>query len=64
MILGPFLGSAVIRGSAATYEALGEVKSVPTPGIFLAAAIVLLLVIVPVTALRRQDGAQAGTAEK
>ena len=56
MIIGPFIGSAVIKGSAQTYVELGEVKSVPTPGIFLAAAVVLLFVLIPVLALRRRAG--------
>ena len=43
MILGPWLGAAVIRGSDSTYIELGQVKTVPTPGIYLAAAAVLLM---------------------
>ena len=43
MILGPAIGAAVIRGSDSTYVDLGVVKTVPTPSIFLAAAVVLLL---------------------
>ena len=54
MIIGPFIGSAVIRNSGRTYVELGEVKSVPTPGIFLAAAVVLLLVLPPVLALKKR----------
>ena len=45
MILGPAIGAAVIRGSDSTYVDLGVVKTVPTPSIFLAAAIVLLLIL-------------------
>ena len=41
MILGPALGAAVIRNSDSTYVELGVVKTVPTPGIFLAAMTVL-----------------------
>ncbi len=55
MLLGPQLGAAVIRGSDATYVELGQVKSVPTPGIFLAAAIVLLTSLAPALLLRRRD---------
>lgn len=47
MIIGPFIGSTVIASSALTYEDLGVVKQVPTPGIFLAAAIVLVLCALP-----------------
>ena len=54
MVIGPYIGAAVIRNSGATYEDLGVVKSVPTPGIFLAAAVVLALVTVPVLALRKK----------
>ena len=51
MIVGPFIGSAVIRKSGAVYEELGVVKSVPTPGIFLAAAVCVLLLVLPVMRL-------------
>lgn len=57
MLIGPQIGAAVIRGSDSTYIELGQVKSVPTPAIFLAAAIVLLASIVPVLYLRRRDAA-------
>lgn len=56
MILGPALGAAVIRNSDSTYVELGVVKTVPTPGIFLAAAVVLLLLVPFVLALRKQEG--------
>lgn len=55
MIFGPWLGAAVIRGSNSTYTELGVVKSVPTPAIFLAAACVLLLILLPVTALKKRQ---------
>ena len=55
MVIGPALGAAVIRGSAGTYVELGQVKSVPTPGIYLAAAAVLLLTAVPVVLLRKRE---------
>ena len=58
MILGPALGAAVIRGSESTYVELGQVKTVPTPGIFLAAAGVLILLIPFVFALKRQEEKQ------
>ena len=56
MILGPALGATVIRNSDSTYIELGVVKTVPTPGIFLAAAVVLLLLVPFVLALRKQEG--------
>ncbi|MEG0833473.1 MAG: MFS transporter [Oscillospiraceae bacterium] len=55
MIVGPFIGSAVIKGSSSTYEELGAVKNVPTPYIFLASAVVLMLVAVPIIKLRRGE---------
>ena len=54
MIVGPFIGSAVIRHSGAVYEDLGVVKNVPTPAIFLAAAVCVLLLVLPVAALFRR----------
>lgn len=55
MIIGPNIGAAVIRGSGSTYEDLGVVKSVPTPGIYLAAAIILVFCLIPVFVLRRRE---------
>ena len=55
MIIGPAIGAAVIRGSDSTYVELGVVKTVPTPGIFLAAAVVLLLIIPFVAALKKRS---------
>ena len=54
MIIGPSIGAAVIRSSTSTYVELGQIKSVPTPGIYLAAAAVLLLVALPVLLLRKR----------
>lgn len=53
MIIGPNIGALVIMNSSSTYVELGQVKSVPTPGIFLAAAAVLLLTAVPVHFLKK-----------
>ncbi|WEG09563.1 MFS transporter [Microbacterium horticulturae] len=53
MVAGPFIGSAVIIGADETYVDLGVVKQVPTPWIFIAAAIVAVFVVVPVLALRK-----------
>ncbi|MBQ7895133.1 MAG: MFS transporter [Oscillospiraceae bacterium] len=55
MIIGPSIGAAVIKGSNSTYIELGQVKTVPTPSIYLAAAVVLLLVAVPVLMLRKKE---------
>ncbi|MEG1383786.1 MAG: hypothetical protein RSD08_00645 [Oscillospiraceae bacterium] len=45
----------MIKNSGETYEELGVVKSVPTPMIFLASALVLLLVIVPILILKNKE---------
>ena len=55
MIIGPAIGAALIRSNPMTYEDLGQTKNVPTPGIFLGAAAVLLLVAIPVFILRRKE---------
>ena len=55
MIIGPFIGSAVIKNSPLTYMEMGQLKSVPTPGIFLAAAVTLLFVIIPFVALKKRE---------
>ena len=54
MVTGPAIGAAVIKNGASTYVELGQVKTVPTPGIYLAAAAVLLLTFVPILVLRRK----------
>lgn len=53
MVLGPFVGASVIVGANETYEDLGVIKQVPTPWIFVAAAVVAALTIVPMLILRR-----------
>ncbi len=55
MVIGPAIGAALIRSNPMTYEDLGQVKTVPTPGIFLGAAAVLLLVAIPVSILKRRE---------
>jgi len=55
MIIGPWIGAAVIKNSGSTYVDLGTVKNVPTPAIFLASAIVLVLIAVPLIALKRRE---------
>ncbi len=48
MIIGPAIGSAVIKGSGMTYiNQYNQVSDVPTPVIFLTAAIAALVVLVP-----------------
>lgn len=55
MIIGPAIGAAVIKGGESTYVELGQIKTVPTPGIYLAAALVLLLALVPVLVLKKKS---------
>lgn len=55
MVIGPAIGAAVIKGSDSTYIELGQVKTVPTPGIYLAAAAVLLLVFIPIFLLKKEE---------
>ncbi|WP_262849676.1 MFS transporter [Mumia quercus] len=52
MVVGPFLGAAVIAGADETFTELGVVKQVPTPWIFVAAAVVVLLLVLPARRLR------------
>ena len=55
MVTGPYIGVAVIKNTGMTYEDLGTVKQVPTAEIFLAAAVVLLLLVGPVALLKRRE---------
>ena len=55
MVLGPFIGAAVITGADETYVDLGVVRQVPTPWIFPAAAAVVVLIVLPVALLRRRE---------
>jgi len=55
MITGPAIGAAVIRGSGSTYVELGQIKSVPTPDIYIAAAVILLMVYLPVLILKKRE---------
>lgn len=42
MIIGPMIGNNVIKNSGRTYTELGVIKDVPTPMIFLSAALILI----------------------
>lgn len=55
MLIGPYIGAAVIKNSASTYVDLGVVKSVPTPAVFLASAAALLFVLIPILMLKRRE---------
>lgn len=63
MVIGPFLGAAVIAGADETYVDLGVVKQVPTPWIFPAAAVVVTLIVVPIALLRRLGAVPASTSQ-
>lgn len=54
MIVGPFVGAAVITGSDERYVDLGVERLVLTPAIFVAAAAVLVVALIPAALLRRR----------
>ena len=54
MIVGPFIGAALIHSTSGVYEEMGQVKGIPTPMIFAVAAAVLLVTFVPMVFLRRE----------
>ncbi len=57
MIIGPYIGSAVIKNNPMTYtDDMNQVNTVPTPYIFLAAAVALLPIIIPVIILKVKSG--------
>lgn len=56
MVIGPFIGSALIKQSGDVYEELGVVKQLPTAAIFLGGAAVLLVSFLPWLWLRRRAG--------
>lgn len=55
MIVGPFIGSSVIRSANEFYMDLGVLKPVPTPTIFLVSALISLLVAVPLLLVFRKE---------
>ena len=55
MIIGPAIGAALIRSNPMTYEELGQIKTVPTPSIYLGAAAVLLLTAIPILILKKRE---------
>ena len=55
MIIGPFIGARVITNSGLTYEDLGVIKQVPTPAIFIASAVVVILTLIPVWFAIKQE---------
>lgn len=47
MVIGPFIGAKVISNSNVFYIDLGVSKPIPTPGIFIASAISVLFILIP-----------------
>ena len=64
MVIGPAIGAAVIHGADRYYEDLGQLKQVPTAGIFTAAAVVAVVTVIPILALRRADAAAARSSSE
>ena len=56
MVVGPYIGAAVIANNSETYIELGVEKKIPTPNIFLAAAVVGLFAIIPAIVLLKKTG--------
>ena len=56
MIIGPFIGASVIKNSPSTYtDAFGVIQSTPTPEIFLAGSIVVLIAFLPIWLILRME---------
>ena len=60
MIVGPFIGANVITNSGLFYDDLGVMKPVPTPGIFLTSALVVVLAMIPIWFAIRQEKRASG----
>ncbi|HPJ86429.1 MAG TPA: MFS transporter, partial [Bacillota bacterium] len=60
MVVGPFIGAAVIQNSGEFYNDLGTIKPVPTPGIFLGAAIVVIFIAIPLYFAFRKEKRTSG----
>lgn len=57
MIIGPFIGSTIIRQSKGTFfDEFGVLQYIPNPGIFLGASIVSLLIFFPIYYLNKTGG--------
>lgn len=62
MVIGPAIGSLVSRGSAQEYTELGVTRQAPTPMIFLAALVVMLLVFPLLRLLYKKEKAHDSAA--
>ncbi|MBU1145380.1 MAG: hypothetical protein KJ971_05955 [Firmicutes bacterium] len=58
MVIGPFIGARVIYNAQLSYLDLGVLKPVPTPNIFIASAIVVLFVMIPLLIVFKKEAAQ------
>lgn len=58
MVIGPYIGALAIKGSNLTYIEYGIEKTVPTPLIFILAAVVLVFSLIPVFILKRREERQ------
>lgn len=57
MVIGPFIGSTVIKASQTTYtDEFGVMQSVPIPEIYLAGALVGLLALIPIYWILKRMG--------
>ncbi len=63
MVAGPYIGAAVIANNNATYMDMGVEKKIPTPNIFLAAAVVGAFAIIPAIALLKKTAKAAKEAQ-
>lgn len=55
MVAGPNIGSMVIKGSQSTYVELGVEKTMPTPTLFIVAAFIALISLIPVIYLKKKE---------
>ena len=61
MVAGPFIGARIIRSGPAYLDEFGAAQIIPNAGIFLGAALVALLMFVPMAVVvRRMKAEQAG----
>lgn len=56
MIIGPFIGSAIIKNGNLNYiDEFGELVYIPTPYMFLAGAIIALLTLIPIIVIMKTN---------
>ena len=55
MLIGPFVGSAIIKNGTTFLDEFGQVQYIPHEGIFLGGAVAALLLIVPLVWLRKKN---------